>query len=155
MAVSLSSPVTGGAQTGLTSPTYTTVADQAPDVNAKQWAVTALGGTQTGVTAHSVSSPFVTAFWRPKNVAILGKPNPTTGVLASVPKNVYKVVTIKGVLPLAGQPISTMLIRTEISVPAGSDLADLPNVRAALSMHIGSLSQVSAGLGDTLASGTL
>lgn len=155
MATNLSSPVAGGAQTGFTSPTYTIVADQAPDVNAKQFAIVALGGTQVGVNVHSVSSPFVVAFWRPKQLAQLGKPNPVTGLLPSVPKNTYKVVTIKGVLPLAGQPTDRMIIRTEISVPAGADLADLWNVRAALSAHIGSLSQVSAGLGETVSTGSL
>lgn len=153
MAWSLTSPITGGAQTGLTSPTYTHVADVAPDVNGKQVAVTALGGTQTGVTVHSVSSPFTIAFWKPKINKILGKPNPVTGLLPSVPRNGYKVVTRKGVTPLAGQPVSEMLITTSIEVPAGADLADPSNVRAALSAHIGALSQQSAGVGDTAVTG--
>jgi len=42
MTFALSSPVTGAAQTGLTSPTYTVTADTPPDANAKQYAVTAL-----------------------------------------------------------------------------------------------------------------
>jgi hypothetical protein len=48
-----------------------------------------------------------------------------------------------------------MMIRTIIEVPAGADTADAPNVRAALSMHIGSLSQASAGIGDTGVSGII
>lgn len=155
MAISLTSPVTGSAQTGLTSPTYTHVSDVAPDVNGKQYAVTALGGTQTGVTVHSVASPFTTSFWRPKVMKILGNPNPITGVIGSVSRNVYKVITRKGVLPLAGQPYQTMLITTTMEVPAGSDTADAPNVRAALSMHFGSVSQQSAGIGDTAVLGVL
>lgn len=153
MSFSLTSPVTGTAQTGLTSPTYTHVTDIAPDINGKQVAVTALGGTQTGVTAHSVASPFTTTFFRPKVFRSLGKANPVTGVIADVPMNTYKVVTRKGVLPLAGQPYRTMLITSIIEVPAGSDTADSANVRAALSMHIGSLSQQSSGIGDTSVSG--
>lgn len=155
MAFSLTSPVTGGAQTGLTSPTYTHVADTAPDVNGKQVAVTALGGTQTGVTAHSVASPFTTTFVRPKTFKVLGKTNPVTGLLPSVPMNSYKVITRKGVTPLAGQPFATMRVTTIIDVPAGSDAADAANVRAALSMHLGSLSQQSAGIGDTSVSGVM
>lgn len=153
MSWTLTSPVTGAAQTGFTSPTYTHVADTAPDVNGKQVAVTALGGTQAGVTAHSVASPFTTTFVRPKVFRSLGKPNPTTGLVKDVPRNVYKVITRKGVLPLAGQPYTNMLITTIIEVPAGSDTADPANLRAALSMHVGSLSQQSAGVGDTTVSG--
>lgn len=155
MTISLTSPVTGSAQTGLTSPTYTHVADVAPDVNGRQYAVTACGGTQTGVVAHSVSAPFTTSAWKPKVSKILGNPNPVTGVISSVARNVYKVITRKGVLPLAGQPYQTMLVTTSIEVPAGSDTADAANVRAALSMHLGSLTQASAGIGDTVVSGVL
>lgn len=155
MAWSLTSPITGAAQTGFTSPTYTHTADVAPDVNGKQVAITALGGTQTGVTAHSVASPFTITFWRPKVFKILGVPNPVTGVVASVPMNVSKVLTRKGVLPLAGQSYKNMQITTIIEVPAGADTADAANVRAALSAHIGALSQQSAGVGDTVVTGVL
>ena len=155
MTFSLTTPVTGLAQTGLTTPTYTIAADTPPDATAKQYAVTALGGTQTGVTASSVSSPFTTSMFRPKNYQYLGKPNPTTGLIARVPRNVYKVITRKGVTPLAGQPIAPMLITTVIEVPAGADLADNLSVRAALSMHFGSLSQATSGIGDTVVQGVL
>lgn len=155
MAIAIPALITGAAQTGLTSPTYTTTVDTAPDVNAKQVAVTALGGTQTGVDAHSVSKPFQLAVWKPKSMAALGKPNPVTGLIANVPTNVYKVITIKGVLPLAGQPFKNLIIRTEVSVPAGADTADASNIRAALSAHIGLLSNQSAGLGDTSVNGVM
>lgn len=155
MSVALTTPVTGSAQTGLTAPTYTIAADMAPDVNGKQYAVTALGGTQTGVLAHSVASPFTTTFWRAKVLRVLGSPNPITGIVANVPVNVYKLITRKGVIPLAGQPTRVMTITTEIGVPAGADLADSEDVRAALSMHIGSLTQASAGIGDTAINGVV
>ena len=155
MAISLTSPITGTAQTGLTSPTYTLTADNAPDNNGKQWAVTAIGGTQTGVTTHSVSSPFTITFVRPKVFRFLGKPSPTTGVIANVPRNTYKVITRKGVLPLAGQAYQNLQITTIVDVPAGSDLADAANIRAALSAHFGALSQQSAGEGDTVVSGSI
>lgn len=155
MTFALTSPVTGLAQTGLTSPTYTVVADTAPDATAKQYAITALGGTQTGVTASSVSSPFTTSMFRPKVYQALGKPNPTTGLIARVPRNTYKVITRKGVLPLAGQPITNMVVTTVMEVPAGSDVADPNSVRAGLSMHFGALSQASSGIGDTVVQGVL
>lgn len=155
MSYSPSTPVTGAAQTGFTSPTYTLTADIAPDNNGKQHAVTALGGTQTGVNVHSVAAPFTCTFSRPRVFKALGKPNPTTGLVKDVPMNTYKFLTRKGVLPLAGQPYANMIIRTEIQVPAGSDAADPANIRAALSAHIGLLSQQSAGIGDTNVSGVV
>lgn len=147
--------ITGTAQTGLTSPVYNVAAGQAPDVNAKQYYVTSLGGTQTGVDIHSVAKPFTHTFFCPKNPQALGPVNPVTGALAKVPMNTYKLVTRKGVTPLASQPSRNLLIRTEIEVPAGSDTADPEDIRAALSAHIGALSQQSSGLGDTLIQGTL
>jgi hypothetical protein len=153
MTVALTSPITGGAQTGFTAPTYTHVPDVAPDVNGKQVAVTALGGTQAGVTVHSVSSPFTGTFVRPKTFKALGKTNPVTGLLPSVPKNQFEWIFRKGVTPLAGQPFSIAMGKVTLSIPAGSDVADAPNLRALLSVMIGALNQVSAGLGDTVVSG--
>jgi hypothetical protein len=155
MSFTLTSPITGLAQTGLTSPTYTHVTDSAPDITGKQVAVTALGGTQVGVTAHSMSSPFTLTFFRPKVFRFLGKPNPTTGLIKDVPRNTFKLITRKGVTPLAGQPFQNMQITTTIDLPAGADTADAPNVRAALSAHFGALSQQSAGVGDTTVSGVV
>lgn len=155
MAISLSTPITGTAQTGFTAPTYTLTADTPPDINAKQWAVTALGGTQTGVVSHSVAAPFTISAFRPKNYKSLGKANPVTGLISTVPMNTHKVITRKGVVPLSGQPYRNLNITTVIDVPAGADVADPSNIRAALSAHIGALSQVSAGAGDTVVTGIL
>lgn len=156
MSILQTSPVTGAAQTNLTSPTYTTTPDTAPSGTiGEQVAVTALGGTQAGVTAHSVASPFTTNFTRPSNFRSLGKPNPVTGLIAQVPVNIYKIITRKGVLPLAGQPYVVASMITECSIPAGSDTADPANLRAMASMHIGSLTQQSAGLGDLFVNGVL
>lgn len=155
MSFTLTSPITGAAQTGFTSPTYTLTSDLAPDNNGKQVAVTALGGTQVGVTTHIVAAPFTNTFVRPKVFRNLGKPNPTTGVIKDVPRNTFKCITRKGVTPLAGQPFVNLQITTIFDVPAGCDTADPANVRAAISAHIGALSQQSAGAGDTLVSGII
>lgn len=154
MSFAPSSPITGGAQTGFTTPTYTIAADTPPDVNAKQYAVTALGGTQAGVTVNSVSSPFTLTMFKPKVFKSL-KPVNSQNVLPDVPYNTYKVITRKGVLPLAGQAARNMMVTTIIELPAGSDVADAPNVRAALSAHVGALTAQSAGIGDTTVSGVL
>lgn len=155
MSIALTSPVTGSAQTGLTSPTYTVVADTAPGSNGKQWAVTALGGTQTNVRTHSASDPFTLTFERPATIRQAPIPNPITGVIGNVPRNNYTVRLRKGVLPLAGQNPQVMLFTGSYSVPAGSDLADSANVRAGLSAYIGALTQQSAGWGDTLVSAVI
>lgn len=155
MTINIPGTITGTSQTGLTSPTYTSTVDTPPNVNSKQVAITGLGGTQAGVNTHSVSKPFTVTATRPASFAVLGKPNPTTGLISSFPRNTTKILTRKGVLVLAGQPNQIMIIRTEIEMPAGADTADTPNVRAALSAHNGLLSQVSAGIGDTLIDGVL
>jgi len=156
MAFAPSTPITGTAQTGLTTPTYTHTADMFPDAAVgKQYAVTALGGTQTGGTVHSVSSPFTFAMIRPKVFKALGKPNPTTGLIANVPKNPWKINTRHGVTPLAGQPVQNLIITTTVEVPAGSDTADAVNIRAALSCHFGLLSANSAAIGDTIVGGVM
>lgn len=155
MTITVTSPITGAAQTGFTAPTYTLITDTAPSINGKQWAVSALGGTQAGVSVHSVASPFTISCFRPAVFKSLGKANPTTGLIANVPNNTYKLIARKGVLPLAGQPYRTMLATLTLEVPAGSDLASPPEIRACLSALFGAATQVSAGVGDTLVSGVI
>ncbi len=157
MSFTVTSPVTGGAQTGLTSPTYTLAADTVPNnVAGKQYAVTALGGTQAGVdTSSSPSRPFTVTLSRPQNLRVLSAVDPVSGLLRSVPRNVYTIRVRKGVTPLAGQAAVPMQIVTTIEVPAGSDNADTPNVRAALSLMIGTLNQISASIGDTAVTGVV
>jgi len=155
MAFAPSSPITGATQTGLTSPTYTVTTDSNPDNNGKQVYVSALGGTQTGVLSHSVAAPFTLSMFRPKALKALAPVNPVTGVLRNVPMNTYKVITRKGVLPLAGQSYKTAVLSTELGIPAGSDLADPLSLRAAISAHIGLLSQISNELGNSVVTGTI
>lgn len=155
MSFTPTTPVTGAAQTGFTAPTYTITADTPPDINAKQYVVTALGGTQAGVTAHSVSSPFTLTMFRPKVFKQLGSPNPSTGVISNVPRNQYKIICRKGMLPLAGQPVQTGLFTLAMDLPAGTDVASPAEIRGALSAMIGLLTQQSAGIGDTEINGVL
>jgi len=124
----------------------------APDVNAKQFAVTALGGTQAGVTVHSSSSPFTQAFWYPKVLRALQFVLGST-MMPTVPKNVYKLITRKGVLVHASLPLQTAVITTTIEVPAGADVLSAPELRGMTSLHGGTLTQVISGLGDTVVTG--
>jgi len=90
MAFAPASPVTGAPITGFTSPTYTLIADTAPDVNGKAYAVSALGGTQAGVVVSSSSYPFTLLFTRPKVIRQL----PALGLNGRLPtaeKHVHSV----------------------------------------------------------------
>jgi hypothetical protein len=130
------------------------VADVAPDVNGVARAVTALGGTQTGVEVSSPSNPFTILATRPKVLRTLPSLL-ANGQLPSVPKNTWTVSARKGVDVLSGQPKQVMLMKLEISVPAGADTADPESVRAGLSLLIGALWEQSDQLGDSIVSGVL
>lgn len=147
--------ITGQAQDGLTSPTYGLTADVAPDATGKQYAVTTLGGTQTGVRTHSASDPFTGTMFRPKSFKAVGVPDPATGVISKVGKNSWKIIVRKGVTPAANQPAQTMVIDCRFDVPAGSDTYDAINVRAALSFFFGLLVEESDDIGDSLVTGIL
>ncbi len=155
MTISLTSPITGAAQTGLTSPTYTHVADVAPTINGKQYAVTALGGTQTNVRTHAISDPFTLTYDRPAQPKALQNPNPVTGRYGSIPKNRHVFRVRKGVNYAANQAPEVALFELVMNIPAGSDAYDSVNIRAALSALIGAASQISSGMGDTLVSGVM
>jgi len=156
MSFTLSSPVTGGAQTNFTSPTYTLVTDTAPTAAGKQYAVSAIGGTQAGVdSSSSPSRPFTITLSRPPVLRALPAVDPATGVLRSVPNNTYKIGVRKGVTPLSGQASRTAQAWLVIDVPAGADTADAPNVRAMLSLLAGAIAQISAEIGNTAVSGVI
>jgi hypothetical protein len=156
MSFTLTSPITCCAQTGFTSPTYTIATDTAPSNTGKQYAVSAIGGTQTGVdAASSPSRPFTVTLSRPAVLRQLPAVDPLTGVLRNVPKNSYKILVRKGVTPLAGQAAQILIGTVTLDIPAGADVADAANVRAALSLMIGSLNSISASIGDTCVTGVI
>lgn len=146
--INLTSPVTGGAQTGLTSPTYTHVVDSTAG-NSKQFAVTALGGTQVGVEIHAIDNPFTITIYRPSKFK-------TVAADGENARNYYSVLVRKGVVvngSLATRKIA--LFRGQIEVPAGAESADPESIRAMLSLAIGAMQQLSAGLGDTAVTGIM
>jgi hypothetical protein len=149
------SALAGGAQTGFTSPTYDSTVDVAPDSNGKQYAVTAIGGTQASVRTHSVSDPFTATFVRPKTLKSLPNANPVSGLRGTVPRNTYLIIIRKGVNVAANLSPVPMVIRSAIDVPAGADSYDAPNVKAALSYFAGLIADQSAGIGDTALSGIM
>lgn len=149
------SPITGAPGTGLTTPTYTIAVDAPPAPNSKQWYVTTLGGTQTGVTISSVDKPFTITVYKPAVFRRLPPVNPVTGILPAAGRNVHTVLTRKGATPLSGQQAQLIMIKTEISVPVGVELNDFPALAASMSAHIGALWEQSNEWGDAVASGAL
>jgi len=159
MSFTLTSPVTGSAQVGLTSPTYTLTADTAPDSSGKQYAVTAVGGTQVYVTSHSPSAPFTLTMFRPKQIKLLRTTSDGYGRIANG-KNKYTIIARKGVgvtTSVAGGGIQDGLFVATLSleVPAGTDVMDAANIRAAMSCLIGALSTNSSAITETMISGLL
>jgi hypothetical protein len=73
----------------------------------------------------------------------------------SVPKNIYKAITRKGVLVAASTAPQTMIITTEIAVPAGADSYDPLSVKAAVSAHVGMLNQQASNVGELVTTGSL
>lgn len=142
------SPVTGGPQTGFTSPTYTLTADNNIGVNGKQWLITATGGTQTGVTVHVAGDPFTLSVFKP--LAYKLAQFVSTTVFRKPPRNTYKVIVRKGVVTNTNFPKDIVMLQLSVDVPAGSEVLDAPNLRAALSLLSGAVFAQSAGLGDSL-----
>lgn len=155
MSFAPASPITGAAVTGLTTPTYTIATDVAPSINGKQFAVTALGGTQTGVDVNSVSKPFTITFFRPSVLRTLPQANPITGVIKNIPINSYKLITRKGAVPSSNQSALVARITTTIDAPAGTDTFEPEELRAMLSAHFGVGFAQASGIADTVVSGVI
>jgi len=140
MGITVTSPITGAPMSGLTSPTFTMSVDQAPTPYGKQWAATALGGTQTGVLAHSIFLPFTVNFVRP--VAYKAIVNPGAVVVErAAQKNQWKIITRKGVF-ISGTNISNAFVGIAISdesvsIPVGGETNDPLSVKSFLSMKFG------------------
>lgn len=134
MSFNPTSPVAGAAMSGFTAPTYTLTADTPPNPQTKQYAVTAVGGTQTGVSVHSPSSPFIFAISRPAAFKGLSLVNPVTGQLTSVPRNTWKMLAVKGAIPLTGQAPQNCVFRAEMVVPAGVETTSPAELKAWLAL---------------------
>lgn len=148
MAWNPTSPLTGAAQTGLTSPTYTLTSDAAPSQNGKQFAVTTIGGTQTGVAATSASAPFTITLFKPANFK--QAKYDANGVALVALLNATKLITRKSVSVDSAGTKRVMLVTTTIDTPAGADTYAGSSCRAALSCHFGALADASSSIGDAV-----
>jgi len=154
MTISLSN-ITGSAQTGLTTPGYTVVADSPPPgTRGKQYAVSALTGTQTGVEANTIGNPFTFTYIGPTSPKGSPAISTVSGQPMSVPRNTHKVIVRKGVEVVTGYR-SPLNATVTFDIPAGAEIKDPESIRAMLSCLIGGLTQMSSGLGDTLVDGTM
>jgi hypothetical protein len=155
MAFTPASPIVGAAMTSLTSPTYTPTLDVAPTFNGKQWIFNTLGGTQTGVTAHSINNPFQLAVYRPYAFSALPLLNAQGQFAKKVPRNVYKYIVRKGATPLVNTPADVIVVTLTVDVPAGVDQNDPKQVAAALSCMCGVMWDQATNIYGNSTNGTL
>lgn len=146
--------ITGAAQSGFTSPTYTMVTDFAPDANSKQWAVSALGGTQTNARPHVDGDPFTVTLKKERYKALPAK-NPVNGSYGNVPMNRTEILVRKGLYIDSSQTIRVGNLRIIAELPAGCQVNDAVNIRAAVSFALGLMAEESSDYGDTLVSGII
>lgn len=154
--MALTSPVTGAPVSGLTSPTYTLAQSMsAPNAFSKSWNVTAIGGTQTGVdAASSASRPWTFTVSRPQTLRQLNAVD-ASGVVRNVQLNTYEITYRKGLTPLAGQASKTSIWKLQMPIPAGADLADVPNIKAMTSCFGGLIYQLGDELADMFVTGEI
>jgi hypothetical protein len=157
LSIANNTAISGGAQAGFTSPTYTFTVDVAPSLYARQWAVSAIGGSQAGVAAHSVSSPFTLTVVRPSSIKTGANVNPGTGLITgAVPKNKWKLIVRKGMIVQDKNPPQVGTATLEFALPAGADLINSGNdIRAMISILTGFLSNQGSGLGDSFVTSLL
>lgn len=156
MSMTMTGAVTGGAQTGFTTPGFTLSVDNAPDVRSKQSYISALSGTMVGVVAHSVNAPFTVTERRPSILKTISSAllNGVTGQYSKVPFNEYTRLVRKAAQVANGQWVINEDRRTN-KVYAGTETYDSANVRALISFAVGYDTLNSAGRGDTMVTGTL
>lgn len=133
MSITLTGSVTGSAVTGLTSPTFTLAADTAPESNGKQGLVSALGGTQSSVQAHTLSMPFTLMYAKPRVF------NSNQNVLGSkVQMNKHTLIARKGLLCDTSSTVPKIgLIRTSFEIPVGAETNDTNSVKSMISAYAG------------------
>jgi hypothetical protein len=151
----LTSPVTGALQTGFTAPTYTITADNPPpNVAGRQYAVTALGGTQVGVDVSTSSRPFTILLNRPQQLAL--PPTVINGIASGpIRRNNFDILVRKGVTAVVGIPSQIAIFRGRLEVPAGADVNDAPGLRGLCSLAQGALAQLAANFADTAITGVV
>lgn len=131
MAITLAGPTTAITTSQLTAATYSFTADMANDLRSKAYVMTTAGGTQTGVTTHSVDAPKKVIFKKPAVFQQASQYNTTTGRYGKVPKNTTRIIGL-GSAKVAANQWETIPITIDIGIPAGSVTYDRANVEASV-----------------------
>lgn len=147
------SSITGIAVTGLTSPTYGLTPVLAPAANARSYAVTSKGGTQTNVDVNSTVSPFTMSLFVPVSAKALPPANAVTGLRGSPPNNQFRFVFRKGGDAASGVPV-VAIARVTFDIPAGMETYDVDNLKALVSLMGGVFTEEADDIVDTFVSGT-
>lgn len=138
MSINLAGPTAAITAGNLTAATYTFVSEMASDFRSKAFVLSALGGTQTGVTPHTVDAPKMFIVKKPASNAVASAYNTTTGRYGKVPKNTTRVIG-KGSANVAAGQVETIPITLDIAIPAMAMTYDRPNVEASVLMFIAAL----------------
>lgn len=147
--------VTGAVQTGSSAPTYTLAADTISEPNSRQWITTACGGTQAaGARVHTAGDPFTILIRRAPYKALPSK-NPVNGSYGNVPLNRIEILCRKGVYIDSANTVRVANFRIIADLPAGSELSDPVNIRAAVSNLLGLMAEEASHYGDSLIAGVI
>jgi len=159
MSLPNSGVITGAAISGLTSPTYTLVADTAFDTRSKQAYVSTLGGTQTGVVAHSALIPFTATIRRPSIIktTIMAMYNGLSLQWSKVPFNTYDIIFRKGCNMNASGMAQYFVNVNKFSskIFAGTETVDAANLKALNSLTAGYIWAQAQGIQDTQTTGVI
>jgi hypothetical protein len=127
----------------------------APDANSRQYVVTAVGGTQTGVRASSAGDPFTATIRKDKVYKTLPARNPVNGSYGNVPMNKTELLVRKGVYIDSDSTLRNANIRIIAELPAGCEVNDPANIRGLCSFALGLLAEEAADYGDSLVTGII
>lgn len=155
MSIQPTSPVVGAAVAAFTSPTFTLTADQsnAPNFKAKQWVVSAIGGTQPSGRAHTASDPFTLTYEAPAKYKMVNKTTQTNAIgsyMGPIPKNTHTIRVRKGAYVDSAQRVELIVAELNFRIPSGVESVDPTAIKQVLSMLAGALSVNSSAIGDTL-----
>lgn len=147
--------VTGAAIAAFTTPVFTLVADTPPEANSRQWYTSAISGTGTSTArVHTAPDPF-TILIRKAPYKALPPKNPVNGSYGNVPLNRIEILCRKGVYIDSANTLRIASFRLIADLPAGCELADSVNIKAAVSNLLGLMAEESSDYADSLIAGVI
>lgn len=161
MSLNLTSPVSGVAVTGFTSPTFTIVQDTSVPAGQKQWLVTARGGTQGAGAGdvHTLNSPFTITLKRPGVLRSMSKTLAEAVGLSKGPLNDYTLLIRKSekVNAVGGRVVNMAKVTFSVAPETASQAPGYDDIRGMMSVLGGILGSATYlnGLTDTFIDGSL